>query len=141
MHGKVKKTDLNGQSITLNTSDTIVLTVTDTTTCEYKDTFSVIRKNLPAFSLGNDTTICDNYKLTLTGPAGMRSYNWNNGQANTRTFTTSEERTHSLSVVDNFGCVFSDSKVLFLNPSSTFSLGKDTTICKGINYTIFGPVS
>jgi len=136
---KGKKTDLNGQSITLNTSDTIVLTVTDTTTCEYKDTFSVIRKNLPAFSLGNDTTICDNYKLTLTGPAGMRSYNWNNGQANTRTFTTSEERTHSLSVVDNFGCVFSDSKVLFLNPSSTFSLGKDTTICKGINYTIFGP--
>lgn len=136
---KGRNVDLTGQTVTLNQADTIILTVKDTTTCDYNDTFKVIRKSLPVFSLGNDTTICDNTKITLNGPSGMKSYSWNNGAATTQNLFTSEERTHTLSVVDNFGCVFSDSKVIFNNPSSTFTLGKDTSICVGINYTIFGP--
>jgi gliding motility-associated-like protein len=99
----------------------------------------VTRKSLPVFSLGNDTTICDNTKINLTGPSNMVSYLWNGGEGTKQTFSTSEEKTHTLAVVDKFGCKFSDSKIIFNNPSSKFSLGRDTLICKGINYTIFGP--
>lgn len=134
-----KKTTLNGQTVKLFQEDQIVLTITDTTTCQYKDTFKVVMKKLPVFNLGNDTTICDNTKITLSGPANMKSYLWNSGQGTSRTFAASDERTHTLAVVDSFGCKYSDSKVIFNNPSSSFSLGKDTSICKGINYTIFGP--
>ncbi len=134
-----KKTNLSGQNVILFQEDVIILTVTDTTTCKYNDTFKVVKKSLPVFDLGNDTTICDNTKITLSGPAKMKSYNWNSGQASTRTFQTSEEKIHSLAVVDSFGCKFNDTKIIYNNPSSTFSLGPDTSICKGINYTIIGP--
>ena len=134
-----KNTNLNGQSVVLFQADVIILTITDTTTCKYNDTFKVVKKNLPIFSLGNDTTICDNTKITLSGPANMKSYNWNGGAATTRTYSVSEEKTYTLAVVDSFGCKYSDNKVIFNNPSSTFSLGPDTSICKGINYTIIGP--
>ncbi|MFM9945267.1 MAG: T9SS type A sorting domain-containing protein [Bacteroidia bacterium] len=134
-----KKTTLNGQTVSIFQADVIILTITDTTTCMYKDTLTVTMKNLPTFSLGNDTTICDNTRIILSGPANMKSYSWNGGQATTRTFTTSEEKTHTLLVSDNFGCKYSDSKVIFNNPAGgPFSLGPDTVICKGINYTIFG---
>jgi len=134
-----KKGVYSGQTIKLFQADKIVLTITDTTTCEYKDTFNVVMKSLPVFKLGNDTTICDNESITLSGPANMKSYLWNGGQGKSRTFVASEERTYTLSVVDSFGCKYSDDKIIFNNPSSTFSLGKDTAICKGINYTIIGP--
>ncbi len=134
-----KKTTLNGQSVILFQEDVIVLTVTDTTTCKYNDTMKVTMKSLPVFSLGNDTTICDNTKITLSGPANMKTYSWNGGQGTARTYVTSEEKTHTLAVVDNFGCKYSDNKIIFNNPSSTFTLGPDTAICKGINYTIVGP--
>jgi hypothetical protein len=134
-----KKTTLTGQTVKLYQEDQIILTIKDTTTCEYKDTFKVLRKQLPVFDLGKDTTICDNTSVTLLGPANMKSYLWNGGQGKNRSFAASEERTHTLAVVDSFGCKFSDGKVIFNNPSSTFSLGPDTAICKGINYTIVGP--
>jgi hypothetical protein len=136
---KGKKNSFNGRTVKFHVADTIILTVTDTTTCKYNDTMKVLLKKLPAFNLGNDTTICDNTKITLSGPANMKTYSWNGGQGKNRTFITSEEKTHNLAVVDSFGCKFSDTKVIFNNPSSSFSLGRDTTICKGINYTIFGP--
>ena len=134
-----KKTNMSGQTVILFQEDVVVLTITDTTTCKYNDTFKVVKKSLPVFNLGNDTTICDNTKISLSGPAKMKTYNWNSGQATTRTFLTSEEKIHTLSVVDSFGCKFNDTKVIYNNPSSSFSLGPDTAICKGINHTILGP--
>ncbi|MCB9252858.1 MAG: T9SS type A sorting domain-containing protein [Flavobacteriales bacterium] len=136
---KGTKGTYKGQTIVFSAADTVILTVTDTTTCLYMDTMIIERKALPVFNLGNDTTICDNTKITMTGPSGMQSYNWNGGQATTQSFTTNEEKSHTLTVVNPFGCTYSDTRVLFINPSSTFSLGKDTSICEGIDYTIIGP--
>jgi hypothetical protein len=135
-----KNTNANGQTISVSKADVIVLTITDTTTCVYKDTLTVTTKKLPTFNLGNDTTICDNTTITITGPPNMKTYSWNGGQFKTRSITTVEERTHTLMVVDSFGCRASDSKALFINAAGNrFSLGPDTAICNGINYTIFGP--
>jgi len=136
---KSKKNTFTGQTIQLTKPDTLIITVADTTTCKYMDTIKVEMKKLPIFSLGNDTTICDNTKILLRGPANMKSYLWNSGKATTQNYLTSEETTHTLSVVDNFGCKHTDSKQLFNNPASTFSLGPDTAMCKGIPYTILGP--
>lgn len=132
-------TNMNGQTVKLTKADVIVVTYTDTTTCKYNDTFKVTKKNLPVFKLGNDTTICDNTKITLVGPDKMKTYSWNSGQATTRSFATSEQRTHTLAVADSFGCKYSATRVIFTNPASTFTLGPDTAICTGINHTIIGP--
>ncbi|NUM31788.1 MAG: T9SS type A sorting domain-containing protein [Bacteroidetes bacterium] len=128
-----------GQQIKIGAEDKIILTITDTTTCLYYDTFNVTKKYLPVFELGKDTTICDNAKLELKGPANMKSYIWNGGEAYTRSIYATDEKTYTLLAIDSFGCKWTDSKVIYNNPSSSFSLGPDTSICEGINYTINGP--
>lgn len=128
-----------GQQIKVGAEDKIVLTITDTTTCMYNDTFNITKKFLPVFELGKDTTICDNSKLELKGPANMKSYIWNGGEAYTRSIFVTDEKTYTLLATDSFGCKWTDSKVIYNNPSSSFTLGADTAICEGINYTIYGP--
>lgn len=131
---------INQQSIYVKTtSSDIQLFTIDNNSCLYRDTFSVVQKALPQFSLGSDTTICENLSITLNGPANMKTYNWNAGSASTRSYTTNDSRIHTLSVVDSFGCKFSDNIEILTNPNSPFSLGPDTLVCEGANYTIFGP--
>lgn len=126
-------------SIRMFATDTVYFSAFDNNACAYFDTLKTFRNSLPVFNLGRDTSICENLPITLTGPAGMKSYNWNNGQANTRTLQTSTERRHWLVATDNNGCVFSDSIQIFTNPFSSFSLGNDTSYCEGFSYTINGP--
>jgi hypothetical protein len=121
------------------TSPNIRLFSIDNNSCTYRDTFSVVQKSLPQFSLGSDTTICENLTVTLKGPASMQTYVWNNVSTGSRTYTTNVSKIHKLSVVDSFGCKFNDNIEVLTVPNSPFSLGPDTLVCPGSNYTIFGP--
>lgn len=134
-----KTIQANTQSIRVYATDTIFFSVFDKNNCFYTDTVKVFKNSLPVFNLGKDTAICENLPITLSGPANMKSYNWNNGEASTRTFTTKTEKKHNLVVVDNNGCMFTDEIQIFTNPFSTFSLGPDTTFCSGGTFTILGP--
>ena len=60
------------------TSPNIRLFTIDNNSCAYRDTFSVVQKALPQFSLGSDTTICENLNIKLNGPTNMQNYIWNN---------------------------------------------------------------
>ncbi len=134
-----KTIQANTQSIQMYETDTVFFSVFDNNGCFYRDTLRTWKFPLPTFNLGKDTSICENLPITLTGPAGMTSYSWNLGQGTNQTFTTNVERKHSLTVVDKNKCVFSDTIQIFSNPASSFSLGADTTLCKGGTYTIPGP--
>ncbi len=129
----------NTSSLKVKIADTIVLTVTDKNGCVYKDTARVTQMGLPVFSLGNDTSICENLAITLKGPDDMVSYNWNNGEGSNQTFMTNAEQVHELSVVDSFGCKYSDNISILTNPYSEFSLGPDTAFCEGTVWFILGP--
>lgn len=120
-------------------SDTVYFTGIDANSCTYNDTMIVTAFDLPTFTLGKDTTVCAALGTVFTGPANMSSYNWNNGEASTQSFQTTSEKTHTLDVVDQNGCKFSDEIKLFTNPSSPFSLGADDTFCAGGSFTILGP--
>jgi len=125
--------------ITVSKSDTIVFNGLDQNSCLYQDTLFVKANDLPEFSLGADTTICENSPIILRGPDNMSSYSWNNGEGSGQTFTTNKEQTHKLEVVDMNGCEASDEIRLLINPASTFSLGPDTSFCEGGSYLIVGP--
>jgi hypothetical protein len=126
-------------TIKMAATDTVFFSAFDNNSCAYFDTLKTLRNPLPVFNLGRDTNICENLPITLTGPAGMKTYNWNNGQASTQSLKTNAERRHWLVATDNNGCVFSDSIQIFTNPFSSFSLGNDTSFCEGSSYTIPGP--
>ena len=129
----------NSRSFKVKKSDTIYFAGIDGNSCTYKDTMVVHVNNLPMFNLGSDTTICESLAIELTGPANMKTYNWNSGEGSSQTFKTAVEKTHSLVVVDTNGCTYSDQITLLTNPSSPFSLGADDTFCMGATYTILGP--
>ncbi|MBO6515258.1 MAG: T9SS type A sorting domain-containing protein [Bacteroidia bacterium] len=128
-----------GKSIKIKLHDTIYFTGSDINSCTYRDTSIITVYNLPSFSLGNDTTICEVDGITLTGPANMKSYDWNNGESSQQSVTTSTSKTFVLEVVDTNGCMFTDDIRVLTNPSSPFSLGADDTFCEGGTYTILGP--
>jgi len=126
-------------NVTVKKGDTLYVALFDNKGCGYLDTAIVEEKALPVINLGNDTTICDNLPITLSGPTGMKSYDWNSGESSAQTFTTKTEKTHKLVVVDTFGCTSTDQIRILTNPHSTFSLGNDTAFCEGSKLTILGP--
>jgi hypothetical protein len=129
----------NNNSISLSTPDTLNLLMLDNNTCRYLDTIIVEQKATPIFSLGNDTTICENLEITLTGPPNMFSYTWNNVISSNQTFSTNQSKVHTLSVVDSFGCLYSDDIQVLTNPSSKIDIGRDTSFCQGLTIEFFGP--
>ena len=129
----------NGNSITISSADTLNLLMLDNNTCRYYDTIVVEEKAIPTFSLGNDTTICDNLTITLSGPPSMLSYTWNNVESSNQTYTTNQSKIHTLSVVDSFGCSYYDDIQILTNPSSTIDIGRDTSFCEGLTIEFFGP--
>jgi hypothetical protein len=136
---KGKFINSNNASIKLKKADTIHFRGFDVNSCVYLDTMIVKVNSLPTFTLGPDTTICENAPVTLVGPSGMASYNWNSGQSSAQNLRTAVEQKHNLSVVDTNGCAFSDDVQVFTNPFSKFSLGSDAEFCEGGVYTILGP--
>ncbi len=63
----------------------------------------------PAFDLGNDTTVCYGYELSVAG--GFKSYRWNTG-ANTRSIIITKPGSYKLTVENDFGCQTTDSVYL-----------------------------
>ena len=130
---------INTNSVTLSNADTLNLLMIDNNICKYYDTLYVEQKSLPVFTLGNDTTICENLNVTFTGPSNMQSYTWNNITSANQTYATNQSKIHTLTVVDSFGCVYSDSIQILTNPSSKIDIGQDTAFCEGLMIEFFGP--
>ena len=130
---------INTNSVTLSNADTLHLLMIDNNICKYYDTLYVEQKSLPVFTLGNDTTICENLNVTFTGPSNMQSYIWNNITSANQTYATNQSKIHTLTVVDSFGCVYSDSIQILTNPSSKIDIGQDTAFCEGLMIEFFGP--
>jgi hypothetical protein len=128
----------NSASIIIKDSAELTLQMIDNNSCIYLDTVVVDFKEIPVFSLGSDTTICDNAELNIVGPADMDEYRWN-GTIGSQSLTISTANTYELIGTDSFGCTGSDEIQVLTNPSSPFSLGADTTICDNQELVIFIP--
>ncbi len=84
---------------------------------------------LPAFSLGNDTTLCETQSLLLAEDLANAAYLWNTGDtANSLLVRT--QGIYWLQATQN-GCSKSDSIVIKYKPMPIVDLGRDTTLCEG----------
>ena len=97
------------QTITVNTTGTFFVIVTDANGCKGTDTTRVTKLlPLPSRFLGADTSICNYSKLDLKGPPGYSRYLWNNG-ITTANNSIQNPGTYELRVTDNNNCSGSDS--------------------------------
>ncbi len=98
---------------------------------------NIVVKEKPQVSLGNDTTICQNTRLTLSPKGNYYSYLWNNGQSN-NSYNVDTAGTYWLEVTNNKGCKDRDSvqisiypDKLWLGDNLTFVLGQPITLDAG----------
>jgi gliding motility-associated-like protein len=75
--------------------------------CSGKDSTAVQVHSLPVFSLGSDTTVCDEDPLVLE-PAVSGSYQWN-GEPGGGSYTVYNSGLIVLTVSTSYGCKYSDS--------------------------------
>ncbi len=94
---------------TLNSSQTIYLTVTDTFNCSKTDTCSVIERSLPSIEIKNDTTVCRDHSLVLYNSSGVTilNYLWNTGDS-TSSINVIDSGYYSLLITNIYKCKNSD---------------------------------
>jgi gliding motility-associated-like protein len=99
--------------------------------CNAFDTIEVKVRSVPKFSLGNDTTICNNDKLTLKAEnnAIFPSYLWSTGETGSD-ITVNNKGMYSLKISDDLNCHYSDSITVNYKSLPDFSLGNDTSLCE-----------
>jgi gliding motility-associated-like protein len=98
--------------------------------CTATDTIEVFERNLPQFTLGADTIICNNTNVTLIpNPPQVGAYAWSNNAA-TPTITVSNAGNYWLQITDNIGCKWRDTIGVSFKTLPNFSLGNDTAICQ-----------
>ncbi len=127
--------DSTNQTIEINKEGVYGVEVTSGLGCLGSDSIEFFTQELPVVNLGNDTIVCDGNSVTLdAGNTGL-SYSWNTGGAS-QAITLSTSGIYGVEVIDEIGCLGSDSIELTVNPMPDVNLGNDTSICKGESVTL-----
>lgn len=80
-----------------------------------------------AFSLGNDTSICEGNSITLTSASGL-SYLWSNG-ATTQSIQVNTSGKYYVDVTNNAGCISTDTINVNVLTNPVKALGDDKVAC------------
>jgi gliding motility-associated-like protein len=114
--------------------------------CSASDTIDITFRNLPQFTLGSDTVICNNSSVKLFPNIIYPNVNylWNTN-ATATAITTSLAGDYWLKITDNIGCKFNDTIKVNYKTLPNYTLGKDTAICEKdtmlLNATVSGATS
>jgi gliding motility-associated-like protein len=130
----VWNTGATGDLITVNGTNTYIVTGTDVNGCTAQASQAVTVNAAPAPNLGGPYVQCSGGSVTLD--AGVyASYQWNDASTN-QTLTVSSNGTYSVIVTDNNGCTgFSSADVTFSSPPPVNMTGT-TELCAGATGTV-----
>jgi gliding motility-associated-like protein len=103
----------------LVTSDAAYSVVVSTSTCTLPAsdvvTFEFLAKpTTPQIVITGNTTICEAGEVTLSGPAGMTTYEWSTGET-TESITVNNSGSYTLNVGNDAGCRSSSSAPVIIN--------------------------
>jgi len=115
-------------SITVTSPDTIILSVTDSNTCQSSDTVIIHQVIDGGFSLGNDTTLCTSASITLGTDIIYASYLWANGSNDTSLMASLAGNYH-LTTQDQYGCSYSDSISIDYQDTIVWNVSDTVRIC------------
>jgi gliding motility-associated-like protein len=102
--------------------------------CTNADTINVYKRPLPAFTLGNDTTLCERQQLAYNFNLAAATYTWNTG--NTQAQQVIDQPGTYWLEINQQGCHRRDSVSILYKPIPLVSLGNDTTLCEGVSYQL-----
>ena len=99
-------------SLTVFSAELYSVTLSDSTSgCFDSDSIDIDVNPLPAFSLGNDTTLCEDSLsdgIDLSGPNSMSVYDWSTNETS-QSIVVNGFGLYALQVTDTNGCIWIDS--------------------------------
>lgn len=123
------------QQISVTQKGTYIVTAV-LNSCTIKDTLVLLHVySLPVFTLGNDTSLCDQTLVTLAVNLPQATYQWSNGSTANQ-FTISQPGTYWLAATQN-GCTSRDTIRITYTPMPAVNLGPDTTLCEGESILLY----
>ncbi|MDF1694812.1 MAG: Ig-like domain-containing protein [Saprospiraceae bacterium] len=121
----------SGQTTTVSTSGTYMVTVTDTNGCT-STASTVVTDDLtsPTADAGSDVLICEGISTDLTASGGI-SYEWSNSAGSTATVTVSPvvTTTYTVTVTAANGCQDVDDVTVVVDPKPIVNVTGSDTIC------------
>ncbi|MCK4658222.1 MAG: hypothetical protein KAV82_01755, partial [Phycisphaerae bacterium] len=127
------------RQISVTTSGTYSVTVTDINGCEGTDDIDItVNPNpTPSILATPGATVCEGTTVTLDAGAGHSSYSWSTG-ATTQTINVTTSAIYSVTVMNAGGCTGSDSITITVNPNPTPTIvaSPGVTVCDGTIVTL-----
>ncbi|MCX6291162.1 MAG: T9SS type A sorting domain-containing protein [Bacteroidetes bacterium] len=124
--------------ITVNSTGTYTLTVTNNHGCSSTSSAEVIVNPLPSADITGDRIICQGQQTILSAPESYTSYLWNTG-ATTRCITVETAGIYSVTVTNQNGCSMSGNAEVIVNPLPSADITGDASICEGEQTVLFAP--
>ncbi len=97
--------------------------------CTFSEQINIVVNNYPIVNIGNDTAICETESIILNAGNPGATYQWQDGSTNS-TLTAMQSGTYYV-LVNNNGCVSSDTMNLTVKPTPMIDLGMDLSTCEG----------
>lgn len=126
-------TNAQTPSISVSTSGTYSVTVTNANNCSASDAVSITFNPMPLDAL-QDVAACISSPPVLNAGNPGSTYQWSSGQQ-TQSITPTSSGTYSVTVTTSAGCSTTYDAVVTLAPLLSVSLGNDTSICQGESVT------
>lgn len=119
------------ETITFNTANTYIVTVTDSHGCTGTTSQVVTLNTLVTPVITGGSSFCSGGSLTISTGA-FSSYNWSNGET-TQSTTVTSANTYTVTVSDINGCTGTTSQTVTINPNPTptVTANGSTTFCAG----------
>lgn len=117
------------QMLTVNTSGTYYVDVTNPQGCTKRDSIDVTINSLPVVNLGADITQCGG-TATLDAQNPGATYQWSDASSG-QTLTVSTSDLYFVDVTNAAGCTKRDSINVTIKVVPTVNLGNDTSVCGG----------
>lgn len=116
--------------ITVSQQGKYTIRATAANGCTSYDTLTLMEVHqLPAFTLGNDTALCENTRLLYNFRLTDATYLWSNGSIASQQ-VIDHAGTYWLAVSQT-GCTRYDTVNIAYKPAPVVTLGNDTTLCEG----------
>ncbi|NNJ54638.1 MAG: T9SS type A sorting domain-containing protein, partial [Bacteroidia bacterium] len=131
--------DLSTQSsLSIYNTGVYSVTVLDSFGCIGKDTTVVTVNELPDFTLGNDTSMCEGGSLVLNAWVLGHIYKWQDNSTNSQ-FNVTDAGTYWVTLTSGKTCSATDSINVWVDAKPEVDLGLDTAICEGssLNLNVF----
>ena len=124
-----------GQTLTVNTSGTFSVTVTNSAGCTGVNSVEVVESQNPTPEILGESTLCEGESTTLDAGSGFAEYLWSTN-ATTSSIPANQSGTYSVTVTNSAGCSGTDDWTVTVFPDPEPDITGVLSFCQGGSTTL-----